>query len=106
MFFQHEGKKLSTINVVGGGFAVLTGGGGRAWVEAAHDLAGESALPLQAWLIDDDAFASAYGLDASGAVLVRPDGHVGWRSRAINGDPSRALRRALSQILHASIDAG
>jgi 2-polyprenyl-6-methoxyphenol hydroxylase-like FAD-dependent oxidoreductase len=100
IFFQHEGRKLSTIDVVGNGFTVLAAGDGQAWVEAAHDLAGEYLLPLQVWLIDDNAFASAYGLDASGAVLVRPDGHVGWRSRAIDGDPLRALRSALSRILH------
>jgi len=80
---------------------LLTAGGGRRWVEAADDLGGEFALSLKAWLIDEDAFASAYGLDPSGAVLVRPDGHIGWRSRAINGDPSHALRGALSAILHA-----
>src|SRR5262249_49086924 len=82
VFFQHEGRKLSTIDIVGNGFALLTAGDGRRWVEAADDLADEFAL--KAWLIDEDTFASAYELDASGAVLVRPDGHVGWRSRAIN----------------------
>jgi putative polyketide hydroxylase len=101
VFFQHEGRKLSTIDIVGNGFAVLTAGDGRRWVEAADDLADGFALPLKAWLIDEDAFACAYELDASGAVLVRPDGHVGWRSRAINGDPSLTLRGALSTILHA-----
>jgi putative polyketide hydroxylase len=100
VFFQHERKKLSTIDVVGNGFAVLTAGGGRRWVEAADDLAGEFALPLKAWLIDEDAFASAYELDTSGAVLVRPDGHIGWRSRSITRDPSGALRDAVSMILH------
>jgi putative polyketide hydroxylase len=101
VFFQHEGRKPSTIDVVGNGFALLTAGDDRRWVEAADDLAGEFALPLKAWLIDEDAFVSAYELDASGAVLVRPDGHIGWRSRALNGDPSRTLRGALSTILHA-----
>jgi len=101
VFFQHEGKKLSTIDVVGNGFALLAARSGRPWVEATNGLNGEFALPLKAWLIDEDEFASAYELDSSGAVLVRPDGHVGWRSRAINGDPSRALRSALSTILHA-----
>jgi hypothetical protein len=80
---------------------LLTAGDGRRWIEAANDLADASALPLKAWLIDEDAFASAYELDVSGAVLVRPDGHVGWRRRAIDDDPSRTLRGALSTILHA-----
>src|SRR5205085_5476399 len=45
VFFRHEGKKLSTIDVVGNGFALLTAGGGRPWIEAANDLAGEFTLP-------------------------------------------------------------
>ena len=100
MSFSSTREKLSTIDVVGNGFAVLTAGGGRRWVEAADDLAGEFALPLRAWLIDDGAFASAYELDSSGAVLVRPDGHVGWRSRSMTRDPSGALRDAVSMIMH------
>jgi hypothetical protein len=102
VFFQQEGKQLSTIDVVGNGFALLTAGGGRPWVEAANDLARDYALPLKALSIDDSAFASTYDLDASGAVLVRPDGHVGWRSRSITRDPSHTLRDAVSIILGTS----
>jgi hypothetical protein len=59
------------------------------WAEAADDLASDFALPLKAWLIDDSSFASAYELNESGAVLVRPDGYVGWRSRAMTAVPAR-----------------
>ena len=99
--FHHDGKELSTINVVGQGFALLAAGDGQPWIAAANELAGDGAPPLKALSIDGEAFASAYALDSSGAVLVRPDGHIGWRSRAMTQDPSRTLREAMSTILHA-----
>src|SRR5258705_9974160 len=38
VFFQHGGQKLSTIDVVGDGFALLAAGEGGAWTEAANGL--------------------------------------------------------------------
>ena len=99
VFFQHKGKQLSTIDVVGQSFALLAAAAGRPGVEAANELARDYALPLKTLSIDDSAFASTYELNASGAVLVRPDGHVGWRSRSITRDPSGTLRDAVSMIL-------
>ena len=75
----------------------MTASGGQAWIDAANGLNG--ALPLKTLAIEDDSFASTYELEKSGAVLVRPDGHVGWRSRAATRDPSRTLRDALATIL-------
>jgi putative polyketide hydroxylase len=99
VFFQRDGVQISTIDVVGNGFVLLTAGGGRMWTDAACEPANDHSLPLNTQTIDDEAFTSAYDLDASGAVLVRPDGHVGWRSRAMTGDPARTLREAISTIL-------
>ena len=36
----------------------------------------------------------------SGALLVRPDKHVGWRSDDLPDDPEEALLSALRAILH------
>ena len=41
----------------------------------------------------------AYGLSASGATLVRPDGFVAWRADALAADPERELSRAVGAIL-------
>ncbi len=95
--FERDGQEMSTIDVVGNGFALLTAAGGNAWIEAARGLNGT--LPLRTLAIEDDSFASAYELEKSGAVLVRPDGHVGWRSPILTRDPSRTLRDALATIL-------
>ena len=40
----------------------------------------------------------AYGLTETGAVLVRPDGFVGWRAKAVDGFPHNTLQRALTRI--------
>ncbi|MGE4606686.1 MAG: FAD-dependent monooxygenase [Myxococcota bacterium] len=45
-----------------------------------------------------DAWASLYGIE-DGAVLVRPDGHVAWRSRHHVEDAEGTLRRAFGHIL-------
>jgi 2,4-dichlorophenol 6-monooxygenase len=34
-----------------------------------------------------------------GAVLVRPDKHIGWRAPALAGDPAATLREAMSRLL-------
>ena len=43
----------------------------------------------------DGNWHEAYGVDTDGAVLVRPDGHVAWRSRTSASNPLKVLRRAL-----------
>jgi putative polyketide hydroxylase len=44
-------------------------------------------------------FPGAYGISPSGAVLVRPDGFVGWRAPEAAGAPEQALRQALQTLL-------
>src|SRR5262249_29912744 len=80
VFFERNGERVATIDIVGDGFALLTPGGGRIWLEAAKELSSKFALPLKMQAIDGPEFMSAYELDESGAVLVRPDGYVGWRT--------------------------
>ena len=99
VFFQRSGAQISTIDIVGNGFVLLTAGDGRIWAEAACELANDQSLPLKTETIDDEAFMSAYDLDRSGAVLVRPDGYVGWRSPAMTSEPAHTLRETISTIL-------
>ena len=41
----------------------------------------------------------AYGVGPDSAVLVRPDGYVGWRGRRMAEDAGRILAHALDRIL-------
>jgi 2-polyprenyl-6-methoxyphenol hydroxylase-like FAD-dependent oxidoreductase len=104
VWLERNGMRLSTIDLVG--FVVLAGRRGTAWVQAARQLASEMQLTLGAHNIGDgeieDAdgqWPAAYGVDEDGAVLVRPDGHVAWRSPSLAREPTATLRATLAAIL-------
>ena len=91
-----------------GRFLLIAGEDGEAWCEAARDLATEGHAPLDAVSIghvDGDLFdprchwLRSRGIGPHGAVLVRPDRFVAWRSSTGSDDPRRALERALDQVL-------
>ena len=94
--------------VAPGRFLLIAGEEGDAWCAAARDLAADAGIPLDAVRIghiDGDLFDPrcmwlrhrAIGPD--GAILVRPDRFVAWRSLGGAGDPRGALAGALAQIL-------
>jgi len=95
------GQKVSTLDLLGRGFVLLTAPQGAAWREAAAAL--PPSPPIERIVIDADELGTdwlqAYGLEAQGAVLVRPDGHVAWRSRGSAGDPAAVLKAARDAIL-------
>ena len=95
---------LSTLDLFGPGFTVLTGADGASWRDPCGRAAAEIGVPVACYAIGTDGledrdgvFLDCYGIDATGAVLVRPDGYVGWRSRAA-GDRA-AVGRAVARIL-------
>jgi putative polyketide hydroxylase len=47
----------------------------------------------------DGAWRNLYELDEDGAVLVRPDGYVCWRSRSGAAVPEAVLSAALDRVL-------
>ncbi len=81
-----------------GRFALLTGIGGEAWVEAAHAAAERLGIAIDAFLIGpgrdlEDPFgdwSAAREVGEAGCVLVRPDMHVAWRAQ----DAAQATRLA------------
>jgi 2,4-dichlorophenol 6-monooxygenase len=88
-------------------FTLITGIAGEAWATAAAALARELDVPLATVVIGPGRdvtdlyydWAKLREVDESGALLVRPDKHVAWRSMALPADPETALRSALKQIL-------
>ncbi len=83
------GDGNSTVDLFGREFVVLTGSA--AWVAAAEE-SGLSAYLLDGW-------TKPYGVTDEGAVLVRPDGFVAWRSVGAGepADLARALRIVLAR---------
>jgi 2,4-dichlorophenol 6-monooxygenase len=47
----------------------------------------------------DGAWAAVSGLGAEGAVLVRPDQHVAWRSTGPGTDPTATLADVLAALV-------
>ena len=90
---QTDSGRLSTVDLVGNGFVLLAGAKGGAWADAARPL---QVKPMV--LGDEEPWRDLYGIEADGAVLVRPDGHVGWRSATFTPDPGRVLGAAMDAI--------
>ncbi len=106
VWLERDGSRLSTLDLFGHGFVLLTGAGA-AWREAAEGVAMDLGVPLAAFAVGlggdlgdpDKRWAAAYGVGSDGAVLVRPDGHVGWRSSAGPSQPRAQVARALRTLV-------
>lgn len=90
-------------------FTLVTGAGGRPWIEAAETLSSELGVEIAAVQVSLGlAVNDVYGdwirrreIGDAGCVLVRPDRIVAWRAPGAVEDPEEALRDVLSAILGA-----
>ncbi|MFR9794383.1 FAD-dependent oxidoreductase [Streptomyces sp. MS06] len=115
MWLRHGGERVSTLDLYERSLVLLSGAGaGAGWHEAAVRIAEESAVPLTSYRIggadsrgadltpeDDTDWSALHGTGREGAVLVRPDGFVAWRSPGPVPDAAAALRRVLAGVLGA-----
>jgi 2,4-dichlorophenol 6-monooxygenase len=95
-----------------GRFLLIAGEDGADWCAAAKQIAAANQLALDCVRIgelDGDLFdprlawTQYRGISRNGAVLVRPDRFVGWRSHGAADNPAGALGAALQQILGKKI---
>jgi putative polyketide hydroxylase len=99
--------RRSTLDLFGPHFTLLAGARGNAWCDAASEIADELGVPLLARTVRwesgpqkaSGSWTAVYGVGESGAVLVRPDGHVAWRRSCLIGSPATECRRVLTTIL-------
>lgn len=104
VWLGHPEARLSTLDLFGSAFTSLAGPGGGAWCTVAAEVERELGIPIDRYRIgapglrDLGGFTEAYGLGEDGAVLVRPDGHVAWRSATGPGNGA-GLRDAVEYIL-------
>ena len=100
---KRAGALISTLDLFGTSFVVLTGSEGRAWEAATTEAAKALGVPIDFWQVGGERgledvegrLPDAYELEPGGAVLVRPDSFVAWRS----ADPSEATGHTLVRIL-------
>lgn len=97
-----------------GRFLLLAGDDGEAWCAAAKELAGEWGVDIDAHRIGptadlrdrDGGWEAIRGHGDSGAILVRPDGHVAWRSFAASDHARRSLSEGLGAALSRHVATG
>ncbi|MCF6745698.1 monooxygenase [Blastococcus sp. KM273128] len=102
-----DGERLSTHDLFGDGFVLLAGAEGQMWVDAAEQVAGAERLPVCGFRVGPSgtvhdpagAFPGAFGVGPAGAVLVRPDGVVAWRSAGPEERPAAVLAEVMGQLL-------
>ncbi len=101
-WLERDGQRVSTIDLTGR-WLLLAGPEGGHWLETVRAAAG--ALPMDAWRVGGEltdaagGFAAATGISGNGALLVRPDGVVAWRSESEAPNPLAEIQQALVGVL-------
>ena len=104
---ERDGVRVGTHKLVRpGGFTLFCSRA--AWRSAAIEAATKASVRIDVVVIGaraeyrdvEGTWARLWQVNAAGAVLVRPDGHVAWRSRDMPLRPADTLVDALSRALH------
>jgi hypothetical protein len=100
------GRRTSTIDLCSQSFAFLTHDGTGATF--GHDVVPMKVAavgPVGSHRAVDRPWHQAYGVSATGGVLIRPDGHVAARFDALPAGPIRAVKDALATVLGLAAEA-
>ena len=107
VWVEHQGKRISTLDLSGKGFVLLAGAEGASWLEAAKKVSSAVGIDVAAYCAGPEGdsvsakgeFEFAAGISSKGAILVRPDDFVAWRERRQPLDYQVKLEQAIRQVL-------
>ena len=99
MWMGSEMFRTSTLDLFGPRFTLLAGSQDGPWCQAAETISRERGIPMAQRKMFGRPWHLLYGVEETGAMLVRPDGHVAWRRASAAADHSAELAAALSTIL-------
>ncbi|MEO7006143.1 MAG: FAD-dependent monooxygenase [Terrimesophilobacter sp.] len=99
-----DGQKVSTLDLFHRNFVLFTSQGAQAWRESGEAAARDLSVGLDLYTVDatmdpEGGFAESYGITATGAVLVRPDGFVAWRATTDADAELHAISAVLASVL-------
>jgi 2,4-dichlorophenol 6-monooxygenase len=105
---ERDGQPLSSLDLVDPqGFTLLTGVGGHHWHASAEQIAERVRTPITVHVIGERGglydpygdWANRCEVDTTGAVLIRPDGHIAWRCPTATPDSPQQLTNAIDRAL-------
>ncbi|MGW6705025.1 FAD-dependent monooxygenase [Streptomyces sp. NPDC054956] len=103
---ERGGRPVSAIDLFTKDLVLVAGAGASAWALAGRDAARQLGVTLDVLRFGEDGLAdpgeswnTAYGVGHEGAVLVRPDGVVAWRSPGAHAEASSVLAGVLARVL-------
>jgi 2-polyprenyl-6-methoxyphenol hydroxylase-like FAD-dependent oxidoreductase len=106
VYLQRNGEQISTLDLFDRNFTLLAGPDGTGWCESARTAAKRFGIELDVHRIGadgladmDGGFAAAYGIESTGALLVRPDGFVAWRAKTGEASSAGEISSALGSLL-------
>lgn len=117
-----NGAMVSTHDLIksdGADFVLLTDEDGNKWVEAAEKISQETNVkvataqirardvtkPKGLYLDHSDSWVQLKGVQSGGAVLVRPDNFVAWRTVQMGENPEEELSHALEELMRQALQS-
>ena len=107
VWLEQGAERVSAIDLFDTSFTLIAGSSGQNWCDAAVAIAGDLGIPIKAYRVGNEgelrdpqeSLGALYGIDIDGAVFVRPDGHIAWRSASGASTPERVLRHAIRAVV-------
>jgi len=105
-------ETISSHDLIGRDFTLFVGEEGGDWIEAAQRVALRSKAPLGVCRLGhgvadpDGLLLPRLGVSPAGALLVRPDGYIAWRSPSGSADPLATLEAVFARARGEKIAEG
>ncbi|HEX7987245.1 MAG TPA: hypothetical protein VF616_27310, partial [Duganella sp.] len=103
VWIEQEEQRISTLDLFAHELVLLTQDG--RWIDAAHEASARLPLPFKAVVVGvdvtfpaDTPFDRCFGVSPTGAVLVRPDGVIAWRSEDFVTNAGAVLEESIRSI--------
>jgi len=108
---ERNSEQCSTLDLFGQHSVLLTGSEGEAWSDIAQQAARRLGLTVDVYRIGgqgdfsdpNNRFLAAYAIGSTGAVLVRPDGFIGWRAEVADAQSEHEFEQGLMRMVGRSL---
>ncbi len=106
VWLERDNKRISALDLVDDHFVLLVGSEGDGWKAAVQACTEQLHIPLTLYRIGGETvhdpsgtWCEQNGVGKTGAVLVRPDGIVAWRTKQLAPNPATVLINVLTHVL-------